>query len=115
MKKIAEKTIQNEIKNEIKNEKISEEKKDILDDEAMISKRERELESNLIPQSDTDFERLIFENPTSSYLYIQWMAFKLSTNEVDQAREIGERALKVYIFPFLVIFLFLENSISGNV
>lgn len=46
------------------------------------------------PQSADDFERLLLAEPDSGDLWIQYMAFHLGLEEVDQAREIGERALR---------------------
>ncbi|RMD43542.1 hypothetical protein DV735_g1530, partial [Chaetothyriales sp. CBS 134920] len=46
------------------------------------------------PQSADDYERLLLGQPDSSLLWLQYMAFHLEQEDVDQAREIGERALK---------------------
>ncbi|OAP62913.1 hypothetical protein AYL99_02140 [Fonsecaea erecta] len=46
------------------------------------------------PQSVDDFERLLLGEPDSSLLWLQYMAFHLDLGDVDQARQIGERALK---------------------
>ncbi|RMZ80241.1 hypothetical protein DV738_g2758, partial [Chaetothyriales sp. CBS 135597] len=46
------------------------------------------------PQSADDYERLLLGQPDSSLLWLQYMAFHLEHEDVDQAREIGERALK---------------------
>lgn len=46
------------------------------------------------PQSVDDFERLLLSEPYSSLLWLQYMAFHLELGDSDQAREIGERALK---------------------
>ncbi|PWY97552.1 nucleic acid-binding protein [Testicularia cyperi] len=47
------------------------------------------------PQSATDFERLLLGSPNSSFLWIQFMSFALQLSDVDQARAIAKRALKV--------------------
>lgn len=47
------------------------------------------------PQSISDFERLLVGNPNSSIMWMNYMSFQLQLSEVDKAREIGERALKV--------------------
>ncbi|KAL0484093.1 RRP5 [Acrasis kona] len=63
--------------------------------EESISKREKELSSsNVLPQTYQDYERLLAASPNSSYLWIQYMAHKLSLTEIDGARKIGELALK---------------------
>lgn len=46
------------------------------------------------PQSADDFERLLLGEPDSSLLWLQYMAFHINLGDVDQARQIGERALK---------------------
>ncbi|EXJ78762.1 hypothetical protein A1O1_09164 [Capronia coronata CBS 617.96] len=46
------------------------------------------------PQSVDDFERLLLSEPDSSLLWLQYMAFHLELGDVEQARQIGERALK---------------------
>lgn len=46
------------------------------------------------PQSVDDFERLLLSEPDSSLLWLQYMAFHLELGDADQARQIGERALK---------------------
>lgn len=46
------------------------------------------------PQSVADFERLLLGDPNNSTLWMQYMAFQIGLNEVQKAREIGERALK---------------------
>jgi rRNA biogenesis protein RRP5 len=46
------------------------------------------------PQSVDDFERLLLTEPDSGDLWLQYMAFHLELGDVDQARSIGERALK---------------------
>jgi rRNA biogenesis protein RRP5 len=46
------------------------------------------------PQSTDDYERLLLGSPDSSLLWLQYMAFHLELGDIDQARSIGERALK---------------------
>ena len=46
------------------------------------------------PQSGDDYERLLLGEPDSSLLWLQYMAFHIELGDVDQARQIGERALK---------------------
>ncbi|KAL8684458.1 MAG: hypothetical protein Q9218_008284 [Villophora microphyllina] len=46
------------------------------------------------PQSVADYERLLLGQPNSSVLWLGYMAFQLQLNEVEQAKEIGERALR---------------------
>ena len=46
------------------------------------------------PQSVDDYERLLLGQPDSSLLWLQYMAFRIELGEVDQARQIGERAIR---------------------
>ncbi|KAI9754902.1 MAG: hypothetical protein M4579_004502 [Chaenotheca gracillima] len=46
------------------------------------------------PQSVSDFERLLLSQPSSSYLWLSYMAFQLQLSEVDKAREVAARALR---------------------
>ena len=46
------------------------------------------------PQSGDDYERLLLGEPDSSLLWLQYMAFHIELGDVDQARQVGERALK---------------------
>ncbi|PWN19489.1 nucleic acid-binding protein [Microstroma glucosiphilum] len=51
--------------------------------------------ANKAPESSADFERMLLSSPNSSYLWIQFMSFQLQLSEVEQAREVARRALKV--------------------
>jgi rRNA biogenesis protein RRP5 len=63
--------------------------------EHAIAERERELSStNVLPQTYRDYERLLAASPNSSFLWIQYMAHKLSLTEIEGARQVGEKALK---------------------
>ncbi|CAG8515296.1 14320_t:CDS:10 [Funneliformis caledonium] len=50
------------------------------------------------PEVDVDFERLLIGSPNSSYLWMQYMVHQIKLSEIDKAREIGERALKIINF-----------------
>ncbi|KAJ1980795.1 rRNA biogenesis protein rrp5 [Dimargaris xerosporica] len=50
------------------------------------------------PAVASDFERLLVGSPDSSYLWINYMAFHLKLAQVEKARAIGERALKMINF-----------------
>ncbi|PWN54434.1 nucleic acid-binding protein [Violaceomyces palustris] len=47
------------------------------------------------PESNNDFERLLLGSPNSSFLWIQFMSFQLQLSDVEKARDVGRRALKV--------------------
>lgn len=48
--------------------------------------------------SATDFERVLLGSPNSSYLWIQFMTFYLQTGDVEKARQVARRAIKVIHF-----------------
>ncbi|WEJ95456.1 rRNA biogenesis protein rrp5 [Yamadazyma tenuis] len=73
------------------------------------------------PQSTGDFERLIIGNPNSSILWMNYMSFQLQLSELDKAREIGERALKIINYKdeheklnIWIALLNLENSFGSE-
>ncbi|KDN36083.1 hypothetical protein K437DRAFT_276888 [Tilletiaria anomala UBC 951] len=50
------------------------------------------------PESSTDFERILLGSPNSSYIWIQFMSFHLQLADIDRAREVARRALKIINF-----------------
>ena len=46
------------------------------------------------PENAREFEKLLMANPRSSYVWIRYLAFRVSVGAHDEAREIAERALK---------------------
>ncbi|WBW74778.1 U3 snoRNP-associated protein Rrp5 [Schizosaccharomyces osmophilus] len=52
---------------------------------------ERDLDE--APHVPADFERQLLSSPNSSFLWISYMAYQLNLNEIEKAREIGQRAL----------------------
>lgn len=50
--------------------------------------------ADTLPESETDFERLLVSNPTSSHLWLRYASWLLSTTEVAKARAVIRRALK---------------------
>jgi rRNA biogenesis protein RRP5 len=51
-----------------------------------------------IPESTSDFERVLLGSPNSSYLWIQYMSFQLQLSEIEKAREVAKRALDTINF-----------------
>jgi len=51
-----------------------------------------------IPESTSDFERVLLGSPNSSYLWIQYMSFQLQLSEIERAREVAKRALDTINF-----------------
>ncbi|XP_007665837.1 protein RRP5 homolog isoform X2 [Ornithorhynchus anatinus] len=81
-------------------------KKTKKDKEAEKQKAEKELsriEATLMdpsrqPETADDFDRLVLSSPNSSILWLQYMAFHLHATEIDKARAVAERALKIISF-----------------
>lgn len=55
------------------------------------------------PGSAADYERELLGQPSSSYLWIRYMAFLVNLGEVPKARAVAERALQTinYRYPSL--------------
>ncbi|RXN09143.1 RRP5-like protein [Labeo rohita] len=67
--------------------------------EQQLSKLEAELmDTSVRPDNTTAFERLLLSSPDSSLLWLQYMAFHLQSTQIEQARAVGERALKTISF-----------------
>ena len=54
----------------------------------------RRLETDLLPTSSEDFERLVLATPNSVYLYVQYISFLLSRTEIERARQLFERGVR---------------------
>ncbi|GMF45158.1 unnamed protein product [Phytophthora fragariaefolia] len=77
----------------------SKSKKDGLQSDEWVALREKALaSSDDVPQSASDYERLLAVSPQSSYLWIQYMAFHVSLTEVDLARDVAVRATSAVSF-----------------
>ncbi|TFK30827.1 U3 snoRNP-associated protein Rrp5 [Coprinopsis marcescibilis] len=83
----------------------SDEERQDGDDSKRKRRRKKEIQQDLtadlhtkLPDSNSDFERLLLGSPNSSYLWIQYMSFQLQISEIDKAREIGKRAIKTINF-----------------
>ena len=50
--------------------------------------------ANQLPTSASDYDRLLLASPNSSYTWIQYMSHFLQLSDTEQARQIGQRALK---------------------
>ena len=73
------------------------------------------------PQSSTDFERILLGSPNSSFVWIQFMSFHLQLADVERAREVARRALRVIGFReeqerlnVWIALLNLENSYGSE-
>ncbi|KAH7476596.1 rRNA biogenesis protein RRP5 [Phytophthora ramorum] len=74
-------------------------KKSRLQSDEWVALREKALASSEeVPQSASDYERLLAVSPQSSFLWIQYMAFHVSLTEVDLARDVAVRATSAVSF-----------------
>ncbi|TPX37608.1 hypothetical protein SmJEL517_g00637 [Synchytrium microbalum] len=96
--------------------------RDLKEREEAISKQEKLLmDVDRQPESVDDYERLLLGTPNASVLWIQYMAFVLQLAEIEKARQIAERALKVINFReeqekmnVWVAYLNLENKFGSQ-
>ncbi|EGR29983.1 programmed cell death 11, putative [Ichthyophthirius multifiliis] len=85
----------------ITNKKKSQRQKKILNrkkEEAIREQEKKLINSDQNPETNDDYEKLVLKNPNSSYIWIQYIAFVMENENIYQAREIIERALKVINF-----------------
>lgn len=67
--------------------------------EALLKEKENLIASgDAPPETAQDYERLLLGAPSSSYIWIKYMAFQFGLAEIGKAREIAERALKTISF-----------------
>ena len=68
-------------------------------EEAKLSEIEENLnDPERAPKTSDDFDRLVMASPNSSILWLQYMAFHLENAEIEKARTIAQRAIKVIAF-----------------
>ncbi|GMH36053.1 hypothetical protein BSKO_03921 [Bryopsis sp. KO-2023] len=96
---------------EAKRKRLEEEREDRIRQE-----EKRQISDDQTPSTSSDFEKLVLEAPDSSYVWIQYITFLLSLEEVAKARAVAERALETINFReeqekfnVWVAFLNLEN------
>ncbi|XP_011496148.1 PREDICTED: protein RRP5 homolog [Ceratosolen solmsi marchali] len=90
----------NDSTKKLKKKKLSTSEKNALErqKEKEIREREEVLASTLLPQTVDQFDKLVLSNPNSSLIWIQYIAHYLQTTEIEKARAIAKRALKVINF-----------------
>ena len=67
--------------------------------EAKLSHIEEELNNpERAPVTTDDFDRMVLASPNSSILWVQYMAFHLENAEIEKARTVAQRALKIMSF-----------------
>jgi rRNA biogenesis protein RRP5 len=68
-------------------------------EEQAIREREAAIEKGqLVPERPEDFERLLLGEPSSSFLWVQFMAHYLLQADIEAARGVAERALRTIGF-----------------
>lgn len=68
-------------------------------EEAKLSQIEDELNNpERAPVTTDDFDRMVLSTPNSSILWVQYMAFHLENAEIEKARTVAQRALKIMSF-----------------
>ena len=69
------------------------------DEEKKLSALENDLANpNRAPTTADDYDRAILASPNSSILWLQYMAFHLESAEIDKARAVAQRALRIISF-----------------
>ncbi|KAI9905452.1 hypothetical protein PsorP6_013429 [Peronosclerospora sorghi] len=64
-----------------------------------VARREQALaKDDHVPQSASDYERLVAVSPQSSYVWIQYMAFHVGVTEIELARDVAARATSALSF-----------------
>lgn len=51
-----------------------------------------------LPESTSDFERLLLGSPNSSYIWIRYISYLLQLSDLDAARDIARKALQTIHF-----------------
>lgn len=51
------------------------------------------LSGSAAPSTPADYERLALASPSSSFVWIKYMAFHISLGDIDAARKVAQRAL----------------------
>ena len=68
-------------------------------EEAKLSQIEESLnDPGRTPVTPDDFDRMVLASPNSSILWLQYMAFHLENAEIEKARTVAQRALKIISF-----------------
>jgi len=68
--------------------------------EAEVREREKKLldEQEKELKTSDDYEKLLLKNPNSSYIWIQYVAFKFQKDGIEKARQLIERAIRTITF-----------------
>ncbi|VDN57227.1 unnamed protein product [Dracunculus medinensis] len=90
-------------------------------EKALTNREKRLIKGDFLPDSASDFDRLVIGNPNCSELWIRYMSFFMEKNDITKARAVAEKALQLInfreedeIFNVWTAYLNLENS-YGNI
>ena len=61
---------------------------------ARCQAEQRLVDTDREPQTDDEFARLVVQSPHSSLCWLRYVAFKVSTADLDGARAVFDRALQ---------------------
>ena len=68
------------------------------------------------PTTIHDFERMILQTPNSSLVWVQFMAFWVGSMQIEKAREVATKALKVRSpIPLSPIVLTTDHGIPSTI
>ncbi|XP_070711893.1 protein RRP5 homolog isoform X2 [Pempheris klunzingeri] len=67
-------------------------------EKALVQREAELMDPSLRPEDSATFERLLLGSPSSSLLWLQYMAHHLQATQIEQARAVAERALKTISF-----------------
>lgn len=56
------------------------------------------MDTDRAPETIDDFDRMVTTSPNSSIVWIRYMAFHLDAGDVEKARAVAEKALKMINF-----------------
>ncbi|XP_068986116.1 protein RRP5 homolog [Bombus flavifrons] len=87
-------------KPKLRNKKLSaaERRESERQEKRKIRQREETLANSELPNSVDQFDRLVSASPDSSIVWLQYMAYHLQTTEIEKARTVARRAVKMINF-----------------
>eukprot|EP01156_Anaeramoeba_ignava_P022800 Anaeramoba_ignava/c21053_g3_i1.p1 GENE.c21053_g3_i1~~c21053_g3_i1.p1 ORF type:complete len:355 (+),score=161.26 c21053_g3_i1:85-1065(+) len=93
-----EKENRNQKSNKKKDEKTEKQKNRKKKEQEIYEKEKEMIESKKPPETGEEYERLVVSSPNNSYIWIKYIAFCISMDNIEKARQICERALKTINF-----------------
>uniref|UniRef100_A0A915B844 Suppressor of forked domain-containing protein n=2 Tax=Parascaris univalens TaxID=6257 RepID=A0A915B844_PARUN len=74
------------------------EEREVEKEKELVEREKKLMDTDILPTSREDFDRLLTGTPNSSHLWIRYMSLFVSEKNIDKARAIAERALNVINF-----------------